>query len=81
MDETSRERWCRVAGVLYSGRDLPPVDVYKIGEAYFVIDGNHRVSVMRHNKQEYIEAHVIELDTPDCIDLLAGELNTCFSEN
>ena len=81
LNEDSRERWCGVAGALYAGKDIPPIDLYKIGAAYFVIDGNHRVSVMRHNGQEYIEAHVIELDTPDCIDLLTGEPGTCFSEN
>ena len=43
---------------------LPPVDLYKIGDVYFVKDGNHRVSVARERGQEFMDAFVIELDTP-----------------
>ena len=39
-------RWQRVAA-LQRNQGLPPIEVYKIGEVYFVKDGNHRVSVMR----------------------------------
>jgi hypothetical protein len=38
----------------------PPVDLYKIGEAYFVKDGNHRVSAARQLGYPSIEAHVWE---------------------
>ena len=34
--------------------------MYKVGEVYFVKDGNHRVSVARERGQEYIDAEVIE---------------------
>ena len=27
------------------GEDMPPVELYEIGDAYFVVDGHHRVSV------------------------------------
>ncbi len=40
---------------------LPPIDVYKIGDAYFVQDGNHRVSVARQFGANYIQAHVTEV--------------------
>lgn len=43
---------------------LPPIDVYQVGAVYFVIDGNHRVSVARQAKLVAIEAHVIEVHTP-----------------
>jgi hypothetical protein len=44
-------------------RGLPPIELYKIGEGYFVIDGNHRISVARANGNKDIEAHVIERQT------------------
>jgi hypothetical protein len=37
--------------------------VYKVGEVYFVIDGNHRVSVARQEGLKTIEARVIEFRT------------------
>ncbi len=42
---------------------LPPIEVYQVGEVYFVIDGNHRVSIARQEGFETIEAHVIEVRT------------------
>jgi nucleotide-binding universal stress UspA family protein len=42
---------------------LPPIDVYKIGEVYFVKDGNHRVSVARQGGAEFIQAWVTEIKT------------------
>ena len=35
--------------------------LYKIGEAYFVVDGYHRVSVARYQGVEMIDAGVIEV--------------------
>lgn len=59
-----QERWAGVrAAFLERGEGLPPIDVYKVGEVYFVIDGNHRVSVAREEGFSTIEAHVIEVRT------------------
>lgn len=58
-----RERWARVKTAADEGAGLPPIEVYKVGEAYFVIDGNHRVSVARQTGQPTIEARVIEVRT------------------
>jgi hypothetical protein len=44
----------------HRGLDLPAVRLYKVGNAYFVEDGNHRVSVARYQGVEMIEADVIE---------------------
>lgn len=54
------ERWLRVARA--NGDELPPVALYKVGGAYFIEDGNHRVSVAKANGKETIEAFVIEID-------------------
>ena len=43
------ERWCRVDRAYHQRVELPAVSLYKIGEAYFVVDGNHRVSVARYH--------------------------------
>jgi nucleotide-binding universal stress UspA family protein len=42
---------------------LPPIEVYQIGEVYFVLDGNHRVSVARQVGATHIEAYVAEVRT------------------
>jgi hypothetical protein len=51
-------RWKRVDRAYHRGQDLPPVALFKVGEAYFVEDGNHRVSVARYQGVEWIEAEV-----------------------
>ncbi|AWN23126.1 transcriptional regulator [Deinococcus irradiatisoli] len=55
------ERWVGVRSAQLDGKELPPIQVYKVGELYFVKDGNHRVSVARRQGQAYIDANVIEL--------------------
>ena len=54
-------RWRRIDEIMDKGEELPPVSLYKIGDAYFVQDGNHRVSVARQRGVEMIDAEVIEL--------------------
>ncbi len=53
-------RWKRVDQALRRGVELPAVSLYKIGDAYFVEDGNHRVSVARYQGVEMIDAQVTE---------------------
>jgi nucleotide-binding universal stress UspA family protein len=57
-----QERWARVKAVMVE-TGLDPIEVYKVGEVYFVLDGNHRVSIARQEGFEFIEAHVIEVNT------------------
>ena len=57
------ERWARLDAALHSMEGFPPVDLFKIGEVYFVRDGNHRVSVARANGSTHIEAYVTEIET------------------
>ncbi len=59
---TIRSRWVSIDAAQLLDIILPPIEVYKIGEAYFVKDGNHRVSVARRRKQTFIDAEVIEID-------------------
>ena len=57
------ERWSRVYAAANSLEGLPPIELYKVGDAFFVRDGNHRVSVARELKSKTIQAHVVELPT------------------
>lgn len=68
----TRRRWENIDRVFLKGEYLPPVEVYKIGDFYFVIDGNHRVSVAREKGQIFIDAYVIELEIPFVME---GEFN------
>ena len=54
------ERWKRVDLAFYRDKVLPPVSLYKLGDAYFVLDGNHRVSVARYHCVPAVEADVTE---------------------
>ena len=58
---TSAERWKRVDQAFLRGEELPPVSLYKLGERYFVEDGNHRVSVARYHGVEMIEAEITQI--------------------
>jgi len=76
--DSDESRWARVhaAATDPSAAGLPPIEVFKIGDAYFVIDGHHRVSVAHELGAKYIQAYVIELHTkvPVSADLTPEEL-------
>ena len=61
-------RWKKIDQAMHRAEELPPVSVYKIGDAYFVRDGNHRVSVAHQQGVEMIDAEVIELRSRIPID-------------
>ena len=54
------ERWKRIDRAFQRGEDLPPVELYEIGDSYFVVDGHHRVSVARYHDVPTVEAAVAE---------------------
>ncbi len=58
-----QDRWSRVYAQANGSIGLPPIELYKIGDVYFVRDGNHRVSVARQLGAKFIQAHVTELPT------------------
>jgi hypothetical protein len=70
------QRWRRVNRAWYEDISLPPVLLYKVGDVYFVVDGNHRVSVARDQGQEYIDAEVREcqVKVPVTADLRPEDL-------
>lgn len=56
------QRWASVHVAGESGK-WPPIDVYQIGDAYFVLDGNHRVSIARRQGLTHIEAVITVVHT------------------
>ena len=61
--EHLRNRWERIDIANIRDIPLPPISIYEIGGAYFVRDGNHRVSVARSQGVEEIDAEVTSLSS------------------
>ena len=59
VSEAARERWINMAIVHLSRLPLPPIQLIQIGDAYFVRDGHHRISVSRAFGQAAMDAEVI----------------------
>ncbi len=58
-----RSRWEQIATAVRRGDALPPVDLVRIGEIYFVRDGHHRVSVASALGLGEIDAYVTDVHT------------------
>jgi ParB/Sulfiredoxin domain len=58
-----RSHWQRIAAARRRGETMPPIDVYRVDDLYFVIDGHHRVSVARAQGDTTIDAHIREVQT------------------
>jgi hypothetical protein len=58
-----RERWQRLALAQRRGEPIPPIEVYRVGDMHFVVDGHHRVSVAHALGLKTIDAYVTEVIT------------------
>ena len=61
--DSDKERWTGVRAAVNDMTGIPPIKVYQLGDAYFVQDGNHRVSIARRLDSQTITAHVTEVKT------------------
>ncbi len=61
--DSDQARWARVRVAVTDLGRLPPIEVYQISKVYFVLDGNHRVSVARQLGATHIQAYVTEVRT------------------
>ena len=61
--DSDEQRWAGVKLAMNDLSGLPPIEVYQIDQAYFVLDGNHRVSVARQLGATHIHAYVTEVQT------------------
>jgi hypothetical protein len=66
---------------------FPPIVVYQLGDAYFVIDGHHRVALARERGMEMIDAEVTELRArwhlpadADIVELIHAEQERIFMD-
>lgn len=58
LHDSFRDRWVRVEALALTGQGWPPIELYRIGNVYFVKDGNHRVAVARQLGLDTVEAQV-----------------------
>jgi len=61
--DIDEERWAGVRAAVDDMVGMPPIEVYQLGDAYFVQDGNHRVSIARQLNSKTISAYVTEVKT------------------
>lgn len=61
--DTDEQRWAGVKAAVDDMVGIPPIEVYQVGDAYFVQDGNHRVSIARRLDTKTITAYVTEIKT------------------
>jgi hypothetical protein len=77
-----KERWRKIYTLAVTGAGFPPVEIYKVGDDYFVEDGHHRVSVARYLGWETIQANVTKLHlSPACDPALKHQLELCKGVN
>lgn len=58
----TRSRWINIAAAVAKGVTLPPVELIQVGDAFYIRDGHHRISVASANGQHHIDAHVTVLE-------------------
>ena len=54
-------RWAQIYEAINSAHGVPEIELLKIGEAYVVEDGHHRISAGRAAGLDQIAAHVVEV--------------------
>ncbi len=50
----------RIKEAINTGKPLPSVELFKIKDEYYVLDGNHRVAAAKEFGHSSIDAHIIE---------------------
>lgn len=58
--KSDEERFNRIKKVLESGENLPPIELYRLGFGYYVLDGHHRVALAKEMDGVEIDAEVTE---------------------
>ena len=75
LQEHTQRRWLSVARARQEGKSLPPVELVRVGETYYCLDGHHRLSVARAFQQRDIEARVTiwQVEEPRPVAAPAGQ--------
>jgi hypothetical protein len=66
LHKRTMKRWMSVYIAWQNGKALPPVELVQVGDEYYVRDGHHRISVARALGNNYIDAEVTVLESPNC---------------
>ena len=61
ISEVPRRRFERIAAEIRSGRGMDPVDLYRCGGLYYVLDGHHRIAVARALGERWVSANITEV--------------------
>lgn len=64
LNESDNIRWAKVKQAFESQEGVPPIEVFQVGEAYFILDGHHRASVARQIGASHIQAYVRKVQSP-----------------
>ena len=59
--EVSRARFEWIAAEILSGRGTDPVDLYRCGGQYYVLDGRHRIAVARALGERWVLANITDV--------------------
>jgi hypothetical protein len=59
--EAPRTRFERIAAEIRSGRGMDPVDLYRCGGRYYVLDGRHRIAVARALGERWVLANITDV--------------------
>ncbi|MGB9683053.1 MAG: DUF4032 domain-containing protein [bacterium] len=54
------QRYLGIKKAMEDGKILPPIEVYRIRDEYYVLDGHHRVAAAKELHQRYIDAKVTQ---------------------
>lgn len=58
------QRWQRIRNAMDRLEILPPIDVVRYGDKYWVLDGHNRVAAAKYGGQREIDANVVEMIPP-----------------
>jgi hypothetical protein len=59
LDEGCRTRWISLLTAIWKGIPIPAVELVRSGDAYYVVDGHHRISVLKFLGQDMVDARIL----------------------
>jgi hypothetical protein len=65
LETHTKSRWLSIAVARLNGQAMPAVDLIKVGDAYAVRDGHHRISVAKALGEDFIDAQVTAWELAD----------------
>ncbi len=60
-----QNRYTGIKRAIKEMKKLPPIEVYKVEDEYYIVDGHHRVMASRDIDRDFIDAEIIEYKFKD----------------